>query len=80
MRPKLFTFLLLIGFLPALGMFHPSESDSFQAIPLGSDRELFIDHYLLDTLINTRIVLHQPHDEGAVPRTAGLITSAGFGV
>lgn len=33
---------------------------------LGSQRELFIDHFLIDELDNTRLVLHRPKDEGIV--------------
>ncbi|MDH5604837.1 MAG: hypothetical protein OEY51_12895 [Cyclobacteriaceae bacterium] len=29
-------------------------------------RELFIDHFLIDTLLNTELVLHSPRDEGPV--------------
>jgi len=68
MRPKRITILLLFGILPAFGLSQPSDPDRFHEISLGSDRELFIDHYLVDTLINTRIVLHQPRDEGVVLR------------
>lgn len=31
---------------------------------LGSRRELFVDDFLIDSLKNTRLVLHPPHDEG----------------
>ena len=68
MKLKLYPFFLLFGFLPVFEISHHSNSDMVQAIPLGSDRELFIDHYLIDTLLNTRIILHAPHDEGAVLR------------
>ncbi|MBN2291522.1 MAG: hypothetical protein JXM70_03795 [Pirellulales bacterium] len=33
---------------------------------LGSRRELFVDHYLIDQLKNTRLVLHHPQDKGSV--------------
>ena len=35
-------------------------------IQLDSQRELFVDYYLIDTLINTRLVLQIPRDEGPV--------------
>ena len=45
----------------------PGFSQSHQTpLNLGSDRELFVDHYLIDKLDNTRLVLHHPHDEGEV--------------
>ncbi len=68
MKLKLYTFLLLFGFLSVFEISYPSDSDMDQAILLGTDRELFINHYLIDTLLNTRIILHAPHDEGAVLR------------
>jgi len=42
-----------------------SQSQS-HIIALGNQRELFVDHYLIDRLIDTRLVLHHPHDEGEV--------------
>jgi len=35
-------------------------------IQIDSQRELFIDNYLIDTLIGTRLVLQKPRDEGSV--------------
>ncbi len=35
-------------------------------IQLDSRLELFVDHYLIDTLIDTRLVLQKPRDEGPV--------------
>jgi len=35
-------------------------------IDIGSRRELFVDEYLIDSLDNAELVLHQPHDEGIV--------------
>ena len=35
-------------------------------IQLDSRRELFVDYYLIDSLKNTNLVLHEPRDEGAV--------------
>ena len=65
---RFYTLFLLSGFLPGFGISHAADPDGIQAIPLGSDRELFIDHYLVDTLLNTRMVLHEPRDEGVVLR------------
>ena len=33
-------------------------------VDLGDRRELFVDRYLIDTLINATLVLHRPHREG----------------
>jgi hypothetical protein len=35
-------------------------------INLGSRLEIFVDHFLIDTLINSRLKLHHPVDEGNV--------------
>ena len=40
--------------------------DSLQAINLGSNRELFINHFLIDSMIGTRLEMHHPIDEGPV--------------
>ena len=37
-----------------------------EVIILGDKREIFTDHYLIDKLEGTRIVLHTPHDDGIV--------------
>ncbi|MEW4563215.1 hypothetical protein AB1K70_11855 [Bremerella sp. JC770] len=37
-------------------------------LDIGSRRELFVDEYLIDSLYNAELVLHQPHDEGIVYR------------
>lgn len=37
-----------------------------QAIDIGGDRELFVDHYLIDNLTDARLQLHQPIDRGPV--------------
>ncbi len=35
-------------------------------IDIGSNRELFVDYYLINNLDGTKLVLHHPHDEGPV--------------
>lgn len=42
------------------------SAERAKPIQLGAERELFVDHYLIDQLNGTRLVLHAPHDEGAV--------------
>ena len=37
-----------------------------EAIDIGSQRELFVDHYLIDTLNGTELRLHRPVDQGRV--------------
>ena len=37
-------------------------------VELRSRRELFVDRYLIDTLTNARLQLHEPRDEGSVIR------------
>ena len=36
-----------------------------KAVDIGSNRELFVDHYLIDQLNNARLVLHHPKNEGS---------------
>jgi hypothetical protein len=68
------TVCLFIGLSLVVGMaftstaLHASDSDNDAQIcrELGSRRELFVDHYLIDKLHNARLVLHQPRDEGSV--------------
>lgn len=42
------------------------EPDNDKVIQLGSKREIFIDHYLIDKLTGSHIIMHKPHDEGIV--------------
>ena len=37
-------------------------------VDIGSRLELFVDHYLIDQMNGTRLILHHPHDEGPVLR------------
>jgi hypothetical protein len=43
-----------------------NSSDLEDTIRLKTNRELFIDHYLIDQMIDTRLVMHSPIDEGPV--------------
>ena len=42
------------------------SGETSSVIQLDSQRELFIDHYLIDTLNGTRLLLHEPRDEEPV--------------
>jgi len=44
----------------------PSSANETGYIDIGSNRELFVDYYLIDNLDGTKLVLHHPHDEGPV--------------
>ena len=35
-----------------------------ETVNIGSRRELFVDHFLIDTLDDCRLKLHHPQDEG----------------
>jgi len=37
-----------------------------KVLNIGNRRELFVDHYLIQKLTDTRLVLHEPRDEGIV--------------
>jgi len=56
----LITSFLLITSLPALC----GEKD--QVVDIGSRLELFIDHFLIEKLNNSQLILHEPKDEGRV--------------
>jgi len=55
---------LIVAFLAAAQLVQSAAPT--KVIQLGSERELFVDHYLIDQLNGTRLELHSPHDEGAV--------------
>jgi len=59
-----------IALLVAGGMLTLAGGSAWAEEPaaIGSRRELFVDHYLVDRLEGTRLVLHRPHDEGPVLR------------
>ena len=44
----------------------PGTGVKDEIIQIGNRREIFVDHYLIDKLTNAKIVLHTPHNEGAV--------------
>ncbi len=46
--------------------FQVKSSDSLSIIKLNSNRELFIDHFLIDQMNGTQLVMHSPIDEGPV--------------
>lgn len=55
-----FLLILLSGF-----KYTEKQSDN-DIIHLDNKREIFVDHYLIDKLNGTAIVMHRPRDEGAV--------------
>jgi hypothetical protein len=66
---KNISLLLIIIILWPFGKFMLSMrsfAKETEQIYLGSRRELFIDHYLIDHLDGVRLVLHRLHDEGPV--------------
>ena len=61
--------LLMIIFQCLIGSFFPGVSSfakESEYIDIGSNRELFIDYYLIEHLDGARLILHHPHDEGPV--------------
>jgi hypothetical protein len=42
------------------------QASANEIIHLGDKREIFVDHYLIDKLEGTRLVMNHPHDEGPV--------------
>lgn len=62
MRCRLHVLLQFLGLLVLTPVIATAEGP----IELGSRRELFVDHYLIDRLDNAQLVLARPHDEGEV--------------
>lgn len=61
--------LLVIIFYCLIGLFFNgglSFAGEYDYIDIGSNRELFVDYYLIEKLNGARLVLHHPHDEGPV--------------
>ena len=61
--------LLVILFQWIIGFFLsgvPSFAKESGYIDIGSNRELFVDHYLIERLDGAHLILHHPHDEGPV--------------
>lgn len=60
---RLIFWVLVLTFQPLHSLWGQSD---FDIIELNSRRELFVDYYLIDELIGTRLVLQQPIDRGPV--------------
>ncbi len=61
--------LLIIIFQCLIGSLFPgvpSFAKESEYIDVGSNRELFVDHYLIERLDGVNLILHHPHDEGPV--------------
>lgn len=57
--------LFLAGFLVILlSASQIIKNQDNNVIRLDSKRELFVDHFLIDRMEGTRLVMHHPHDEG----------------
>ncbi len=55
--------ILILLFLASLELHSQSVP---HPIPINSNRELFVDHFLIDKMDNVRLQLHEPRDEGPV--------------
>jgi hypothetical protein len=60
-----FALLVINSFLPISNLY-PQKTYSGNTIIIGSSRELFVDYFLIDKMEGTRLVLHEPRDEGVV--------------
>lgn len=63
---RLTSYFLTILFFTLSGFKGFDRPANNEVIQLGSKREIFVDNYLIDKLVNTRIVMHSPIDEGVV--------------
>ena len=59
-----FLTLLITTALQLISTPMPATAAGQESIHIGSRRELFVDHYLIDRLKNVRLVLNRPRDEG----------------
>lgn len=63
---KITACLLGLLILTSFGFKGSDEPTVNDPVRLGSRREIFIDHFLIDKLENTKLLMHHPHDEGKV--------------
>lgn len=63
MSGKYFWHLLFAGLLL---LTFPAFGQQEDAIHIGSDRQLFVDHFLIDSLHQVRLKMHEPRDMGPV--------------
>lgn len=65
---RLFVFVLLgnLSFGDALPSAWAADSESIKPVDIGTRRELFVDHFLIDEEKDVKLVLHHPRDEGPV--------------
>lgn len=64
-RNIIFTSCILLAFFFSC-LPHAQATDSLEVISLKSNRELFIDHFLIDQMKGTHLLMHSPIDEGPV--------------
>ncbi len=63
--PIFIPYILLFIAIPLFGLGQSQEQKTKnEVIQMGNRREIFVDHYLIDTLKNIQIIKHTPHDEG----------------
>lgn len=60
------TLILVLGTLPLFSQTDQQNPDKNVIPDIGSRLELFVDHFLIDELKNTRLILHSPIDQGPV--------------
>jgi hypothetical protein len=59
-------FFFLIILIALSGFKESAQTGRNEIIRLGYNREIFTDYYIIDKLEGIKIVMHHPHDEGAV--------------
>ena len=76
--------VLAIGLATLVGSVYAekpaSEKNDDTVLDLGSRRELFVDHFLIDRMEGTRLALNRPKDEGIVLKfdvAKAQVTSSG---
>ena len=58
--------ILIISLSIHFGQSTSNPPNTTEIVDIGSRLELFVDHYLIDTLVNTALTLHEAIDKGSV--------------
>ena len=60
---KFVKIVLLISLISTF-LFEFTNAQEYKVIDIGNHRELFVDHFMIDKLVNSHLQLHQPRPEG----------------
>lgn len=66
MKKKYLLAITFYGLFAIINLVTANSNDSLNVVNLDSNHELFIDYFLIDSMIGTHLEMHQPIDEGPV--------------